>query len=579
MIAPIRVTDVLSPIAVKQPRPGAFVYDMGQNMVGWCKLTVAGPAGTTVTLRFAERLLPDGTLDVANLRGAKATDRYTLRGGGEEVWEPRFTYHGFRYVEVTGFPGTPNLDSIQGRVVGDDLESAGDFSCSQPTLNQIYHNIVWGVRGNYRSIPTDCPQRDERQGWMGDRACECKGESYLFGVHALYAKWINDMADSQLDNGSISDVCPAYWPLYHDNVVWPSTFIIAPEMMLDQYRDNQIIAAHYPQMVRWIDHMSSFIKDDLLPRDNYGDWCVPPEDPTLIHTKDPARQTAGPILGTTYFYYCLNLMNRYAQMLNKPDDAARFNALAQRLKNGLNKTYLNTKLGQYDNGAQTTSVLPLAFGMVPDDQRQAVFNHLVDQITNVTHMHVGTGLVGGQWLNRVLSDYGRPDIAYALATERTYPSWGYMVDHGATTIWELWNGNTADPAMNSGNHVMLVGDLTTWLYENLAGIASDPRSPGFKHIIMKPTIVGDLKFVKASHRGPFGMISSQWQRDGNQFAWNIVVPPNSTATIYVPAKSADSVREGGQRIDQSPGVKFIEAKNGLAVFEIGSGSYQFNARF
>ena len=232
MIEPIRVTETIKPIAVTEPQPGVFIFDMGQNMVGWCRLKVSGPAGTRVMLRHAETLKPDGTLYLANIRGAKVTDVYTLKGQGTEVWEPRFTYHGFRFVEVSGFPGTPTLDAIEGRVVHDDVRPTGQFECSNPLVNQIYKNVVWGVQGNYRSIPTDCPQRDERQGWLGDRSEESKGESYLFDVAALYGKWLEDIEDSQQPNGSVPDVAPAHWPIYTDNVTWPSSFVLIPNMLL-----------------------------------------------------------------------------------------------------------------------------------------------------------------------------------------------------------------------------------------------------------------------------------------------------------------------------------------------------------
>ena len=577
MDEPIRVTGHLQPRKVTEPKPGMFIFDLGQNMVGWCRLKVAGPAGTTVTLRHAEMLRDDGTLYVDNLRSAKVTDTYTLKGRGTEIYMPRFTYHGFRYVEVTGYPGRPALDAIEGCVVNDDVPSAGSFTCSNALINQIYKNVTWGVRGNYRSMPTDCPQRDERQGWLGDRAAECKGESFLFQNGPLYAKWVRDMIDAQKENGSVSDVCPAYWPLYTDNVVWPSALILASDMVYEQFGDLRTITRAYPSMVKWIDHMSGFITaDNIMPRDRYGDWCVPPEDPKLIHSKDPARNTAGPILGTTYFYHCLNLMTRYATLLGKPADAARFAALAQRLKDGLNAKYLNRKLGQYDNGTQTTSVLPLAFNMVPDDQRQAVFDHLVHKITVETHGHLGTGLVGGQWLNRVLTTGGRPDLVYGFLTKTDYPSWGYMVKHNATTVWELWNGNTADPAMNSGNHVMLVGDMIIWLFEDLAGIQADPNQPGFKHILMKPTLVGDLKFVKATHQSPYGLIASDWRRDGHHLQWRITVPPNTTATVWVPAGANAKVRESGQLIATTGGATQLRRTADRVVLKVLPGSYRFD---
>ena len=578
MIEPIRVTETLKPVGLAQPQAGVWVFDMGQNMVGWCRLKVSGPRGTEVRLRHAETLKPDGTLYLDNIRSAKVTDVYTLKGGGAEVYEPRFTYHGFRFVEVTGYPGKPALSSLEGRVAHDDLQSGGEFACSNPLLNRIYRNIVWGVSGNYRSIPTDCPQRDERQGWLGDRSAECKGETYLFDTAALYAKWLQDMADAQKDNGSVSDVCPAYWPIYSDNVTWPSSTVIIPGALREQFADERIIASHYASAKKWMDYMGGFVKDGIIARDSYGDWCVPPEDPKLIHSNDPQRKTDKALLATAYFYHDARLMAGYATLLGKAEDARHFTELAGKLKAAFNAKFFRADTGQYDNGSQTSCVLPLAFGLVPEGERERVFNHLVRKITDETHGHIGTGLIGGQWLMRVLTAGGRADLAYTIAAQKSYPSWGYMVEKGATTIWELWNGDTADPAMNSGNHVMLVGDLGIWLYENLAGIKPDPEQAGFKHIVMRPEAVGDLQFVKGSHRSPYGLVTSDWQKQGGVFRWNITVPVNTTATVCVPAKSAESVTESGKPAIQGQGVKLVRMEQGRAVFLVGSGSYNFESR-
>ncbi|HEY3761682.1 MAG TPA: family 78 glycoside hydrolase catalytic domain [Verrucomicrobiae bacterium] len=567
MQEPIRVTGTIKPVSVKEVAPGVFIYDMGQNMVGWCRLKVSGPAGTVVTLRHAETLKPDGEIYLANLRGALATDNYTLKGKGTETWEPRFVSHGFRYVEVTGYPGKPGLNDLEGRVVNDDVPGNGDFETSNPLLNQIYRAVVWGVRGNYRSLPTDCPQRDERQGWLGDRSDESRGETFIFDNSDLYAKWLQDMTDAQRPDGSVPDVAPSYWPLYTDNVSWPSTSVIIPETLREQYGDTRIIARHYDSMKAWMDLMSSYVNNGIISRDKYGDWCVPPEDPTLIHSRDPNRNTDTTLIATAYFYRDCNLMENYAAMLGKDDDARHFHALAAELKAAFNDRFLDRDKGQYSNGTQTSCVLPLAFGLVPDDMRQKIFNHLVDKIENVTHGHIGTGLIGGQFLMRVLTDNGREDLAYTIASQKDYPGWGYMMEHGATTIWELWNGNTADPTMNSGNHVMLVGDLVIWFYEDLAGIQCDPAATGFKHIIMHPMPVGDLTHVKATHNSPYGLISSEWHRDGKQFDWNIEVPVNTSATVYVPAADPHNVEAGD--------LKPVRLENGCAVFEVGSGKYHF----
>ncbi|MGA2625027.1 MAG: glycoside hydrolase family 78 protein [Bacteroidota bacterium] len=577
MSVPIRVTGTLKPIAVSEPKPGMFIFDMGQNMVGWCRLNVRGPSGTKVTLRHAETLRPDGTLNTDNLRSATATDTFILKGVGSETYEPRFTYHGFRFVALEGYPGRPDFSSIEGRVVNDDVETAGEFNCSNPVINRTYKNVVWGVRGNYRSISTDCPQRDERQGWLGDRSSESKGETYLFDVASHYSKWIQDMADAQNDSGSISDVSPSYWALYNDNVTWPSSAVIIPGGLLDQYADSALIVRHYPAMVRWIDHMSKYITDSIITRDDYGDWCVPPEDLRLIHSNDPTRKTAGGVIATSYFYHDLRLMSRYASLLRKPADARRFDAMADGLEIAFNRRYYNKEKGQYDNGTQTSCVLPLAFGMVPAEERQRVFDHLVDNITNVTKNHVGTGLIGGQFLNRVLTDFGRPDIAFTFATNTTYPSWGYMAEMGATTIWELWNGNSADPAMNSGNHVMLVGDFVIWLYEHLGGIRPDPAWPGFKHIVLQPVLTGDLTFVNATHKSPYGLISSRWQREKDKFTWDVLVPTNTLATVYVPSSESGTITEGGIDAKKAKGLQFLRREKGYAVFEAVPGKYIFRS--
>ena len=579
MTPPIRVTETLRPIAMTEPEPGVFIFDMGQNMVGWCGMKVRGPRGTVVRQRHAEVLKDDGTLYLDNIRSALVTNTYTLKGEGWEYYEPRFTYHGFRYVEVTGYPGRPDLSSIAGMVVHDDVAPAGDFECSHPLLNQIYSNIRWGVRGNYRSFPTDCPQRDERQAWLGDRSAECKGESYMFDIGPLYAKWNLDMLDSQTEKGAISDVCPPYWPFYSNNVTWPSTFVIVPGMLYDQYGDTRTMAAVYDGMVRWVDFMSGFLTDHTMPRDQYGDWCVPPESPELIHSRDPARRTNGEVLGTTYFYHVVRSLARYADILGKPDDVERFDDLADKILAAFNRKFLDGDRNQYDNGTQTAHVLPLSFDMVPEGRREPVFDHLVRNIEEQSNRHIGTGLIGAQWLMRTLSDNGRADLAFDIATQTTYPSWGYMIEQGATTIWELWNGDTADPAMNSRNHVMLVGDLGIWMTEVLAGIRRDPSAPAFKRIILEPHLVGTLDHVRAHYDSIHGRIESHWQVDGaGRLEWQVRVPANTTATVSVPTTRRESVREGDTQADQAPGVTFLREEAGRVVYQVGSGAYRFTAR-
>jgi alpha-L-rhamnosidase len=308
-----------------------------------------------------------------------------------------------------------------------------------------------------------------------------------------------------------------------------------------------------------------------MPKNTYGDWCVPPESLKDIHSKDPKRTTDGTLISTAYFCYDLQLLARTARLLGKPDDAQQFSTLAEKIKIAFNKRYLNPKAGRYDNGTQTSSVLPLAFDMVPAEYQQKVFDNLITKITTDTKGHIGTGLIGGQFLMRVLSDNGRPDVALGIAQQKDYPGWGYMIAKGATTIWELWNGDTANPAMNSGNHVMLVGDLTTWLYEYLGGIRPDPEQPGFKHIILRPVPVGDLTSVRATHQSPYGKISSAWKIENGEFLWSITVPANTTATVYVPTSDAASVTV-------PVGAKLLRTEKQAAVFAVESGSYAFTSR-
>ena len=576
MMPPMRVLKEIEPLSVTEIKPGVWIYDFGVNLVGVSRFKpLAGqsrrtlfnrrasansaslPEGAEFVLRFAETLIPEGPqkgeIYTANLRGAMCRDIYIADGHeqADTEYTPAFTYHGFRYAELTvrnvpeGFTYKPNKETLTALWTNTDLPIIGQFKTSNETINSIFKIVVNGTRGNYLSIPTDCPQRDERQGWQGDRAGESLGEMMLFDGVALYSKWLIDIEDSQRDDGNLSDVCPNFWSLYGSNVTWPSAFTIIPESIYTMYGDKRPIERHYEAMKRWlIVHLGQFVKEDIIEVDNYGDWCVPPEKPELIHSEDPARKTSKAVLATAYYIHNLDLLTKYANMLGKNDEAKDFTQKATAMRKAFNDKFLNRETGRYDNGTQTSCVLPLSFNIVPDDMKQKVFATLIDNIENVTNKHIGTGLIGGQWLNRVLSDNGRSDLSYIFASNTDYPSWGYMVSKGATTVWELWNGNTADPAMNSGNHVMLVGDLAIWYYEYLAGIKADPEKPGFEHIIMKPCPVGNLKFVKASINSVRGPIRSEWTRNGSRFHWEIEIPVGSTATVTVPGGETKTIPSG-----------------------------------
>jgi len=333
-------------------------------------------------------------------------------------------------------------------------------------------------------------------------------------------------------------------------------------------------------MKKWMNYMKSkyLTADFIMTKDSYGDWCIPPESPELIHARDSSRLTDPKLIATAYYYYFLNMMQKFARLSNNESDINNFASEATKVKEAFNKKFYNNSTAQYSNNTVTANLLALAFNLVPQGDSERVFKSIADKILIENNGHISTGVIGTQWLMRWLTKYNRADIAYKLASNDTYPSWGYMVKNGATTIWELWNGNTADPKMNSQNHVMLLGDLLIWMYENLAGIHSDANEVAFKKIIMKPSFDVDLPYVNASYQSPYGIVKSYWKKENGQLNWNISVPGNATAIVYVPAKENSEVNEANKLAASSEGIKFLKMENGNAVFEIGSGNYSFSVR-
>ena len=577
MTEPMRVMQTIKPVSINTASNGKYILDMGQNFAGWIQIkNIKGKKGDAIKLRFAESLKTDGEIFVANLRDAKVTDIYTLKGGGVEAWQPSFVYHGFRYVEVSGFPGTPSIDDFEGKLIYDAFETTGSFSTSNSVINSIYKNAWWGIASNYKGMPVDCPQRNERQPWLGDRVIGAMGETYLFDNAKLYAKWMKDIEESQTPEGAIPDVAPAFWNYYSDDVTWPAAFITISNHLYNQFGDITPIQKHYAAMKKWMAYMKSkYMKDYIVTRDKYGDWCMPPESPTLIHAKDPSRLTDGKLIATAYYHKMLSYLQRFAGLLNKKEDAKEFGLLMDNIKASFNKTFYNEKEKYYSNNTVTANLLPLYFGLVPDSLKQMIFEKIRLKILVDNNGHTSTGLIGSQWVMRTLSDYGNTDLAYKLTTNTTYPSWGYMVANGATTIWELWNGNTADPGMNSQNHVMLLGDLLTWYYENLAGIRSDKTEVAFKKIIMKPNLPTGLDLVNASYNSMHGLIKSEWKKSTDKFEWNVTVPANSSAVIHIPARSLTDVTESGMDISKFAGVQSVKFENGVAIVQVGSGEYKF----
>lgn len=572
----IRVKETVTPKKVYKTAKGTYMLDMGQNMVGWLRIQVKGRAGDTIRMVFAERLKNKDTLYLANLRDARVTDTYVMKGAGKEVWEPRFTYHGFQYVEVSGLSYEPVAADFAGQVVYDDVATIGQFQTSDSTINQIYNNAYWSIRSNYRGIPTDCPQRDERVAWLGDRLMSSYGESFIFDNSRIYSKWMTDTKSAQQENGRLPDIVPAYWLQNTDNVTYPSAFIIIPEMLRKQFGDEKTYRTYYPDMKKWLLYMwDTHSKGDLVLKDTYGDWCVAPEEGTnAIWTDDPKRTTDGGLVASSYYYYCLTLMENFAALQGIDADVRKFVDLKKRVFQAFNKKFFKQENGYYGNNTTTANLLPLTFGLVPEDQKEAVFQKIVARTAEYGN-HINSGIMGMMWIMRGVSDYGRPDLAYTLATNKTYPSWGYMVENGATTIWELWNGNTADPLMNSWNHQMLLGDLLIWYYEYLAGIKSDQRATAFKKIIMNPIFPEGLNYVQASYESKYGTIKSHWKKENGKLTWNIVVPANSSAVVHLPASDMNAVKEGGKLLTGNNAILVKDPVKGRVVVEIGSGEYSF----
>jgi alpha-L-rhamnosidase len=574
MVEPTKDTEVIKPISIHQTRSGSYIVDFGQSFYGQIHLRASAPAGTVVKMREAYSLNPDGSLRTADNRSARATDIYTFKGVGVETWSPRFRGQGFRRVEVIGLPGRVTIDEFEALVVENALDSVGTFECSIPLVNQIYRNVRWGQRIFLRNgVPLD-PDRDERQPWVGDPAKDSEGEAFNFNVAAYYQKWIHDNFLDQHADGQLGDVAPEYWSFFHpDDIAWPSVVTIIPDWMYSFYGDRDILEADYGPMKKWVEYVARQLKPDYtVDNCTYGDWC----DTASMDGKGKDHgATSLPLIGTAYCYLNAKLMARTAERLGNSEDERHYEDLAAKIRDGFNKRFLNSQTARYESATQTSYVLPLAFGMVPDDVRPRVIQNLVDDIMVQHDGYSTVGLIGMQWLMEVLTETGHTEVALSIATRTKRPSWGYMIAQGATTIWERYDMNTRDPGMNSEALLIQTGDVVTWFYEALAGINYDPAHPGFKNVVLHPRVVPGLTFARATLDSPQGKIVSDWQTRGGEFHWHIVVPPNATATVYMPTKVPDTVREGGKPAASADGVRFVRSEDNEAVYEVGSGSYEF----
>lgn len=575
---PITIIKTLKPIDMKRTETGTYIYDMGQNMVGWTEIRVEGEQGTQVTLSHAEMLNPDGTLYLENLRKAVQQNHYVLKGEGIECYEPHFTFHGFRYVELIGFPGEPNLDTIIGKVVHSDTPSTGSLETSNPMINQLYSNIVWGQRGNFLSVPTDCPQRDERLGWTGDAQIFARTASYNMDVSRFFSKYVVDMVDGQMDNGAFPDVAPdATWFEWKqndrlrwyapDNAGWGDAGVIIPWTLYLMYGDTRILQDNYNSMVRWVEYLKQNSTDLIRPDyANYGDWLSIDAD------------TPNDVLATAYFAYSTSLLAKISRVLGKQQEEEKYSALFQKISQAFCATYIDAE-GRIKGDTQTVYVLALQFELLTDELRSLAIQHLVNDIKK-RNDRLSTGFLGVGYLLPALTTEGELDVAYSLLTQEAFPSWMYSIKHGATTIWERWDGWTEEngfqkPSMNSFNHYSL-GSVGEWMFRYMAGIEADPETPGFKHAIIRPQPGGTLEWVKADYTSLYGQIKVEWkQNDAGKFVLDVLIPANTTATVHVPGVQVSIQGLTGELNSQECDCEFIGVAEGVSQYRIGSGSYRF----
>ena len=569
----IRTQVELHPVSIKALGDGRYIADMGQNMVGQLKVSLQGRTGQPVVMRFAESVNADTTqLYTDNLRSAQCTNTYIPARNGAFDYQPSTVYQGFRFVEMSGLARPPRPQDVTGCVQYDLMEESASFECDNELLNKLHQNALWGIRGNYHGMPTDCPQRDERLGWTGDRLTGCYGENILFDNGAFYYKWLRDLQDTQNDEGQIADIAPTYWKgLRGINVTWTGVAVYATYMLYRRYGDLAAVRTYYPTLQRWVAFiMQKGMQDGIVTKDSYGDWCMPPERQELIHSENPARKTDGAILSTTVFYDILRMMREMATLLGNTADTQHFARTAASMKAAYNRRYFNPETAQYGNNTVTANILSLDLGLVPDGYEDEVMQNIVGVTEKDFDGHVSCGVLGIQHFMRGLTRRGQLPLAWKVVNQRTYPSYGYMIDRGATTIWELWNGDTADPAMNSGNHVMLLGDLLLWYYEDLAGIRNAEGSVGYKYIEMKPCFPEGLHHVKASQQTASGMVRSEWHRQGDHLEWTVELPATTKATLHLPARF--------QVNPTGPGVHSVQTEGDTTVIELGSGIYTLRSQ-
>ncbi len=575
---PIKKRETFKPVKIFKTPAGEQVIDFGQNLVGWVKLSAKGNPGDSVVIKHAEVLDKAGNIYLDNLRGAKAKATYILKGGAKETFEPAFTFFGFRYIRIDNYPGEIDPDDFTAIALYSVMKQSGNFSSSNPLINQLQHNIQWGQRGNFLDVPTDCPQRDERLGWTGDAQVFARTASFNFDVHNFFSKWLKDLAADQVD-GSVPWVIPnVLGPGNAASTGWADAATIIPWTMYIAYGDKKVLEDQYESMKAWVGFMERNSVNDLWNRGfHFGDWL-------FFKTNDDNDGSSAVsdkyMLAQCYFAYSTQLLVKTATVLGKTADADRYNQLLKKVKDAFLREYV-TPSGRLASNTQTAYTLALSFDMLPESMRAGAVSRLVENIVGY-YGHLTTGFLGTSYLCHVLSRFGHTDVAYKLLMRENYPSWLYPVKMGATTIWERWDGIKPDssfqtPGMNSFNHYAY-GAIGDWMYRVVAGIDTEEDAPGYKKIIVKPQLGGKLTYANAVLQSNYGRIYSGWKIENGQLVFDVEIPANTTASVYIPAASASTITESGQPLENSTDLKPQQTKEkGYTLVTLGSGKYQFRA--
>lgn len=571
---PVRATNEIKPIEILTTPKGETVLDLGQNMVGYVRMKVQGKEGDKVILQFAEVLDKDGNFYTTNLRAAEATDIYTLKGGNEEVYEPYFTFHGFRFVKLDGYPGKLTKDKITGIVIHSDMKPTGSFSCSDPLINQLQHNIQWGQRGNFLDIPTDCPQRDERMGWTGDAQVFSMTAAFNFSVAPFYTKWLADLAMDQLPNGEVPNVVPDILRNRLSGAAgWADAAVIVPWTVYRAYGDKRILEKQYSSMKAWVDYMKEHAGGDFIwnqKRHQWGDW-LSYNSPSPAY---PGAYTETDLIATAYYSYSSSILAKAARILGKEEDSMEYETLVAKIKEAFVNEYL-TPNGRLVSHTQTAYAMALSFDLIPDNLRSKAADYFADEVKK--HGHLTTGFLGTPLLCSALSSIDRDDLAFMLLNRKQFPGWLYPVTQGATTIWERWDTQKPDgtiiEGMNSFNHYAY-GAIGEWLYNHVAGISIDVENPGYKHILFHPHPGGGLTSASAEIESMYGPVKSDWVLHNDTFTYEVNIPANTTGTVTLPKAAGKQIRLNSQAISDEMVQQMKESDENL-VIKVGSGSYQF----